>query len=204
MKILAFYLHGAKRASLFGDERLVNLQRLMDLGCFGELEGDPQEWNVLARHESHTLRLAEFMTQAGKNVEEFRDFSALQIKLAAGDWDCCLLDINFTADAVSSTAYLDFDLGLGDTLQHLSDDTIILVIGEGCFVLVASNNPISGYQDGSILDLTPTVLELAGYPLPKLILGKSWVANMELKGTTGLTEDEQVMLRERLSGLGYI
>jgi hypothetical protein len=27
---------------------------------------------------------------------------------------------------------------------------------------------------------------------------------MELKGTTGLTEDEQAMLRERLSGLGYI
>ena len=84
------------------------------------------------------------------------------------------------------------------------DDTLILVLGKGCFVLLSANHPISGYQAGSGLDVTPTLLELAGYPLPASTPGKSWVAGMELNNTSGLTDDEQALLRERLSGLGYI
>ncbi len=204
MNILVVYLKGAKRAKLFGDERLENLRRLMDMGCFGELEGDPLEWNILARHENHTLTLSEFLAQAGKEVTIFEDVAALQKKLESGTWDCCQLNASFSDDNGSSDLYLNFDLGLGESLQHLSDDTVLSIIGESCFVLVASNNPIAGYQDGSTIDLTPTILELAGYPLPSAIDGKSWVAGMELNTSSGLTEDEQAMLRERLSGLGYI
>ena len=204
MKILVLHLQGARRAKLFGDERLENLRRLMDMGCFGELEGNPSEWNILARHETHTLTLGEFLTQAGKDVVTFDDFAALQGKLESGTWDCCQLDASFPADSGSTDPYLNFDLSLGETLQHLSDDTLLAVIGESCFVLVASNNPVTGYQDGSTLDLTPTMLELAGYPLPAAAEGKSWVAGMELSTSSGLNEDEQAMLRERLSGLGYI
>jgi hypothetical protein len=204
MKILVLHLQGARRAKLFGDERLENLRRLMDMGCFGELEGNPSEWNILARHETHTLTLGEFLTQAGKDVVTFDDFAALQGKLESGTWDCCQLDASFPADSGSTDPYLDFDLSLGETLQHLNDDTLLAVIGESCFVLIASNNPVTGYQDGSTLDLTPTILELAGYPLPASAEGKSWVAGMELSTSSGLNEDEQAMLRERLSGLGYI
>ena len=204
MKILVLHLQGARRAKLFGDERLENLRRLMDMGCFGEMEGNPSEWNILARHETHTLTLGEFLTQAGKDVVTFDDFAALQGKLESGTWDCCQLDASFPADSGSTDPYLNFDLSLGETLQHLSDDTLLAVIGESCFVLVASNNPVTGYQDGSTLDLTPTMLELAGYPLPAAAEGKSWVAGMELNTSSGLNEDEQAMLRERLSGLGYI
>ncbi len=204
MKILSFNLQGAQRAKLFGDERLENVRRLLDMGCFGELDGDPREWNVLARHESHTLTIDEFMTQAGKDVGMFDDFAALQAKLASGAWDCCQLNASFPADGGSPDLYVDFDFGLGETLQHLSDDTLLAVVGENCFLLVASNNPITGYQDGNTLDLTPTILELAGFPLPSAIAGKSWVAGMELNASSGLNEDEQAMLRERLSGLGYI
>lgn len=212
MKILVFHLRGAKRAQLFGDERLENLRRLMDMGCFGELEGDPHEWNVVGRHAEHTLTFAEFLAQAGKELAAFNDFAVLQAKLASGDWDACQLDASFrpgstqafSAGAGSSDPYLDFDLGLGETLQHLSDDTLLAIIGDNIFVLVASNNPITGFQDGSTLDLTPTMLELAGYPLPSNIAGRSWVAGMELNNASGLNEDEQALLRERLSGLGYI
>jgi hypothetical protein len=202
MKILAFDLQRANRSMLLADERLENLRRLMDMGCFGELEGDPREWNVLARHKSHTLTLAEFFAQAGKDVAVFDEWTALHSKLAGGAWDCCVFNASFSSDGGS--AALDFDRGLGESLQHLSDDTLILVVGDLCFVLVAANNPITGYQDGSTLDLTPTVLELAGYPLPANIAGKSWVAGMQLNRASGLSEDEQEMLRERLSGLGYI
>ena len=204
MKILVFDLQGARRAKLFGDERLENLRRLMDMGCFGELEGDPREWNILGRHEAHTLTLAEFLAQAGKDVAMCDDFATLHKQLETGDWNCCQLNASFLTGGGSSDPYLDFDLGLGETLPHLSDDTLIAVLGDNCFLLVASNNPITGYQDGSTLDLTPTILELAGYPLPSNIEGKSWVAGMELNNASGLNEDEQAMLRERLSGLGYI
>ena len=204
MKILVFHLQGAKRAKLFGDERLENLRRLMDMGCFGELEGNPAEWNILARHESHTLTLGEFLVQAGKDVVTFDDFASLQAKLESATWDCCQFNASFPADSGSTDPYLDFDWNLGKSLQFLSDDTVLTVVGENCFVLVAGNNPITGYQDGSTLDLTPTLLELAGYPLPSATEGKSWVAGMELNNTSGLSEDEQAMLRERLSGLGYI
>ena len=204
MKVLVLYLQGAKRAKLFGDERLENLRRLMDLGCFGELDGNPREWNILARHETHTLMLPEFLTQADKDVAAFENFSELQSKLASGQWDYCQLTAALHAEGGSSDPYVDFDQGLGEALQHLSDNTMILVMGEGCFVLVAANNPISGYQNGSSLDITPTILELAGYPLPASAEGKSWVAGMELNITSGLTDDEQALLRERLSGLGYI
>jgi hypothetical protein len=204
MKILVLYLQGAKRAKLFGDERLANLRRLMDMGCFGELDGNSREWNVLARHATHTLTLAEFLTQADQDVATFEDFCALQSKLASQQWDYCQLTAALHAGGGSSDPYLNFDQGLGEALQHLSDDTMILVMGEGCFVLVSANNPISGYQNGSTLDITPTMLELAGYPLPASTEGKSWVAGMELNNTSGLTDDEQDLLRERLSGLGYI
>jgi hypothetical protein len=204
MKILVFDLNGAGRAKLFGDERLENLRRLMEMGCFGDLDGSPREWNILGRHAAHTLTLAEFLSQAGKGLLIFSDFTSLHAQLASGDWDACELTASFSTEAVSSDPYLDFDLGLGETLQHLGDDTLIAVVGDNCFLLVASNNPIAGYQDGSTLDLTPTILELAGYPLPSNIEGKSWVAGMELNAASGLNEDEQAMLRERLSGLGYI
>jgi hypothetical protein len=168
------------------------------------LEGNPLDWNVLARHETHTLTLAEFLTQAGKDVATFNDFGALQTKLESRRWDCCQLNASFQAEGGSSDFYFEFDLSLGEALQHLSDDTVILVIGDGCFVLVSSNNPISGYLNGSTLDLVPTLLELAGYPLPASTEGRSWVAGLELSNTSGLTEDEQALLRERLSGLGYV
>lgn len=204
MKIFVMHLPGAKRALLFSDERLENLRRLMDMGCFGELDGNPSDWNILARHETHTLTLSEFLVQADKDVETFDNFPALQKKLESESWDCCQLDASFQADSGSADPYLDFDRNLGDSLQHLTDDTLLVVVGKNCFVLVAGNNPITGYQDGSTLDLTPTILELAGYPLPAATEGKSWVAGMELNTTSGLSEDEQAMLRERLSGLGYI
>jgi hypothetical protein len=204
MKIFVMHLQGTTRAQLFSDERLENLRRLMDMGCFGELEGDPAEWSVLARHETHTLTLGEFLMQAGKDVATFDDFTALQAKLESGAWDCVQLDASSQAGSGSADPIVDFDRNLGDALQYLTDDTLLAIVGEHCFVLVAGNNPITGYQDGSTLDLTPTILELAGYPLPAAALGRSWVAGIELKNTSGLSEDEQAMLRERLSGLGYI
>jgi len=205
MKILALEFPGAETQTLFNETRLENLRRLMDMGCFGELR-DPAEWNVLARHENHTLTLMEFFQQANKQCASFDDFSSLRAKLEAGDWDFCQLTArSFPADNWSADDYMNFDRELGDTLQYLSDDTIIAILGKGCFVLASANNPLSGeLKNASSTDVAPTLIELAGYPLPSSVEGKSWVAGMELKSSSGLTVEEEEILRDRLSGLGYI
>jgi len=205
MKVLVFNFQGAEPKTLFSDERLETLHRLMDMGLYGELS-DSGEWSELARQENHTLTLLEFFQQAGKQYGDFDNFAALREKLEADDWDYCqLTPASFPADNWSADDYLNLDNGLGEVLQYLSDETIITVLGKGCFVLVSANNPISGeHQDGSTADIAPTLVELAGYPLPSSIEGKSWVTGMELKSVSGLTEEEEAILRERLSGLGYI
>ena len=77
----------------------------------------------------------------------------------------------------------------------------------GSFILAASNNPPSGEVEGAhLLDMAPTLLELGGYGIPASMLGKSLVAGKTL-GTgseTGFSAEEEEIIRERLSGLGYI
>jgi predicted AlkP superfamily phosphohydrolase/phosphomutase len=76
----------------------------------------------------------------------------------------------------------------------------------GSFILAASNNPLSGEVEGAhILDLAPTVLELAGYDVPPSMQGKSLVAGKSLiVDEGGYSPSEEEIVRERLSGLGYI
>jgi predicted AlkP superfamily phosphohydrolase/phosphomutase len=76
----------------------------------------------------------------------------------------------------------------------------------GSFILAASNNPLQGEVNGAhILDLAPTLLELGGYDVPGSMQGKSLVSVETLSAAPGgLSEDEEQIIRERLSGLGYI
>jgi predicted AlkP superfamily phosphohydrolase/phosphomutase len=76
----------------------------------------------------------------------------------------------------------------------------------GSFILAASNNPLSGEVEGAhILDLAPTVLELAGYDVPPSMQGKSLVAGKSLSvDEGGYSPSEEEIVRERLSGLVYI
>jgi hypothetical protein len=205
MNVLVLNFPGAEPKALFGDERLENLHRLMDMGCFGELNSTG-EWNVLARQENHTLTLVEFFQQADKLCVDITDPVTLREKLSVGDWDYLQFTaVSFPADNWSADDYLRLDNDLGEVLQELDDDTIITVLGKCCFVLVSANNPISGeYAGGSTSDIAPTLVQLAGYPFPSATEGKSWVEGMELSNSSGLTADEQQILRDRLSGLGYV
>jgi hypothetical protein len=206
MKLLVLNLQGATAKSLFGDERLETLHRLMDMGTFGELKGEAADWNILARQEHQALTLVEFLEQADKQCARFEDFNSLRGRLETPDWDYCqLTDAGLKNASDIAGEYLRLDREVGDVLQYLSDDTVIAILGDGCFVLVSGNNPIQGeYKDGSVSDFAPTLLDLAGYPLPAGIAGKSWVVGMELNSVSGLTDEEEAILRERLSGLGYI
>ena len=83
----------------------------------------------------------------------------------------------------------------------------------GAFILASANNPLSGEIEGtSIYDIAPTLLELGGYDIPSSMQGRSLVAGRELPPTTGtwrpdaadLSAEGEQILRDRLSGLGYI
>ena len=204
MNVLVLHFAGAEPKTLFGDERLENLRRLIDMGCFGALSGSG-EWDVLARQENHMLTLMEYFQQADKLCVNTTDPVTLREKLSVGDWDYLQYSAaSFPADNWSADEYLRLDNDLGEVLQELDDDTSITILGKGCFVLVSANNPINGEHTGSASDIAPTLVQLAGYPLPSDTEGKSWVEGMELNNVSGLTADEQEILRDRLSGLGYV
>jgi predicted AlkP superfamily phosphohydrolase/phosphomutase len=77
----------------------------------------------------------------------------------------------------------------------------------GSFILAAPNNPLHGEVAGArLLDIAPTLLELGGYDIPRSMQGRSLVAGQTLRGEadTGYSADEEEIVRERLSGLGYI
>jgi predicted AlkP superfamily phosphohydrolase/phosphomutase len=76
----------------------------------------------------------------------------------------------------------------------------------GSFILASSNNPLAGEVEGAhILDLAPTMLEMGGYDIPASMQGRSLVAGkMMAADGDGFSASEEDIIRERLSGLGYI
>ena len=74
----------------------------------------------------------------------------------------------------------------------------------GVFVLVAPNCPLSGeYEGARLLDIAPTLLDLAGYEIPENMQGRSLVAGMERKSHSSGDEGEKIV-HDRLAGLGYV
>jgi hypothetical protein len=74
------------------------------------------------------------------------------------------------------------------------------------FILTAPNCPLSGeYEGAHLLDMTPTLLDLAGYEIPQTMQGRSLVAGMQKKGPgAGSDEESQRIVHDRLAGLGYV
>ena len=74
----------------------------------------------------------------------------------------------------------------------------------GMFLLAAPNLPLPGeYQGAKLLDVAPTLLDLAGYDIPETMQGRSLVAGMEKKPPEGFGSGEDAV-KNRLEGLGYI
>jgi predicted AlkP superfamily phosphohydrolase/phosphomutase len=76
----------------------------------------------------------------------------------------------------------------------------------GIFVLTAPNCPLSGeYKGAHLLDIAPTLLDLAGYEIPETMQGRSLVAGMERESSGGGSKAEsERIVHDRLAGLGYV
>jgi predicted AlkP superfamily phosphohydrolase/phosphomutase len=75
----------------------------------------------------------------------------------------------------------------------------------GMFLLAAPNCPLSGeYQGARLLDIAPSLLDLAGYDIPESMQGRSLFAGMEKKARDGEDSNSEKIIHDRLAGLGYI
>lgn len=73
----------------------------------------------------------------------------------------------------------------------------------GAFILAGPRIPDFGELNGvHLLDIAPTLLELGGYDIPATMQGNSLLGGIQSEAKLSVS-DEQI-LRERLSGLGYI
>lgn len=76
----------------------------------------------------------------------------------------------------------------------------------GAFILAAPNVPALGKLTGArLLDMAPTLLEVGGFEIPESFQGRSLFGGSlgQDGGPTGSARGEEI-IRERLSGLGYI
>jgi predicted AlkP superfamily phosphohydrolase/phosphomutase len=77
----------------------------------------------------------------------------------------------------------------------------------GAFVLAGSNVPALGQvNDVHLLDVAPMLLEVGGYDVPSSMRDRSSVTNLAGSVPVGgdYSEHGEALIRERLSGLGYI
>jgi predicted AlkP superfamily phosphohydrolase/phosphomutase len=77
----------------------------------------------------------------------------------------------------------------------------------GMFILAAPNCPLHGeYQGARLLDIAPTLLDLAGYEIPDTMQGRSLAAGMKKKTSSGGSSDGngEKIVHDRLAGLGYV
>jgi predicted AlkP superfamily phosphohydrolase/phosphomutase len=73
----------------------------------------------------------------------------------------------------------------------------------GMFLLAASDLPLRGELEGvHLLDIAPTLLELAGRDTPSSMQGRSLMSGAGAAATHDVSGED--IVRERLSGLGYL
>ena len=79
--------------------------------------------------------------------------------------------------------------------------------GQSGFILASANNPLLGDLGNVSWDeIVPTLFELAGFSAHPQFAASSLIASRaaEILARNDLAPDEAEIIRERLSGLGYI
>jgi hypothetical protein len=215
MKILVVGIQTASPEGLLKDERLENCRRMMEIGCFGRLicadvGADGDVWFASPGFQGKAL--VDYLTSAGRRVLVAGGEDAF-VEAVAG-----LETAGYEAVLVFGAPGADpsgLDEKIGELLERIDNDTLVLIVfvtpagsaqPDGAFLLAAALLPLLGELENTHLeDLAPTVLEIAGYRLQPIFAGRSLAeGTLQIGDQPLLNEEEEAILRERLSGLGYI
>lgn len=118
-----------------------------------------------------------------------------------------------SAQSSATDNSLALDDQIGRVIDTLDDQTALLVIGgadlqgpnSGFFILVSPTCPIGGeFQNASLADLAPTLLDLTGRSSPDGLPGRSLVAGLEKRSSDEASADHERIVLDRLAGLGYV
>ena len=71
------------------------------------------------------------------------------------------------------------------------------------FILAGNGCPAGEIEGAHLLDIAPTLLELGGYDVPATMQGRS-LCGQTPSVVPAVSGDGEALVRERLSGLGYI
>ncbi len=202
MKILVLSLDHADPELLFGLDDLPNLQRLMELGAYGRIE--PSDAPIPS---ASWVRLMDHYSQ---DAFQLVDLGKHRVGQDSPD---APIDPGRTDSETEHVYYVQIDEGIGQALETLTEETVVLVVaaptaqGPGAFILAGPGSPLNGEIEGvHFEDLEPTLLQLGGHDIPAALTGRSLLTenrtHPEKQGQVPMTDEE--LIRERLSGLGYI
>lgn len=201
MKTLILALDGIEPGALFGDERLAGLRHLMDAGLYGPLDDVPT-----------AETLGSLLSRAGV---ELGPVESLAARLERDDWTGTLgveLDGPTLETTPADALAIVFDDLLGRTLESMPEATCLLLVlrgptGPGAFVLAGPGLPASGETAGATwIHLAPTlqVIQSGEVPTDSGPASLLSLAGATELAATGYSADEDRLIQERLSGLGYI
>ncbi len=180
-RLIVLEIDGLDIEPLMADERLENIRRLLDSGVYGELEGEA---------DSEAAAPA-----------PYADFAEVNDYVDRGEDPL----LHFVLDAPAPS---QLDLRLGTLLERLDDRTAVLLhtprmLGEGCFALAGPGVPALGELFGvRYTDLAPAILRLAGHDPGRSSRLADLIGSVDPPQYSD--EEAEAIVRERLSGLGYI
>ena len=204
-----------------------------DLSSVGDPPQPPAIWDLFTQQGKNSIIvgvLPSASRQSSIAADESFDailrtsreqWEAAHRRMSQEPWDCFqFVDSALQRAQCEPTALADYclwlDAQIGLVLERVDEHTIFLLVSirgaehsadetEGMFALAAANCPLNGeYEGATLLDLAPTLLDLAGYDIPSAMQGRSLVAGMEKKSSDADGDDNERLLRDRLAGLGYI
>ena len=132
------------------------------------------------------------------------------------EWGACLIEdhgLEFLGEKNSPNRYLQMlDEGMGLLFEALTDETLVAVLTRRVdalsgFILAAPfAEPVGEVKDAKMSDVAATLLHLCGLVSGDPTHGKLILRPSESveKAGNSLSQDEEAILRERLSGLGYL
>ncbi|MFO0839379.1 MAG: hypothetical protein U1D55_12750 [Phycisphaerae bacterium] len=187
MRLLVFALDGAPPERLMSDERCASVRGLAARACYGPLIDAPVEADAFWRAAGlgETPELWPLVREVGGSLRQYA--------IAADNLDAALLA---------------FDAELTRVLENLDAETLFVLLARGAgapsalFVIADAHMRVAGeVSDARVADLAPTLIELTG-AARRASAGQSLVGRGG--ASAGYSADDEAVIRERLSGLGYI